>query len=64
MDGERVREYWKAEVDTMLRTYEQFERLIPAEGRAGSYHAGEDGRFVEDLIRVYLRRFCQWGSKS
>lgn len=61
MDGKRVREYWKAEVDAMLRTYEQFERLIPAEGRAGSYHAGEDGRFVEDLIRVYLRRFLPTG---
>lgn len=61
MDGERVRDYWKAEVDAMIRTYEQFERLIPANGRDGSYHAGEDGRFVEDLIRVYLRRFLPTG---
>lgn len=61
MDGKRVRGYWSAEVEALLQTYAQFERLVPATDRHGAAHAGEDGRYVEDLIRTYLRRFLPQG---
>ncbi|HEX4019528.1 MAG TPA: DUF6602 domain-containing protein [Acidobacteriaceae bacterium] len=54
MDGSRVRGYWSAEIDALIRKYRQFETLIPASKRLGSAHSGEDGRFVEELIRQYL----------
>lgn len=54
MDGQRVRDYWSAEIDALVRKYRQFETLIPASDRAGSAHSGEDGRFVEELFREYL----------
>lgn len=54
MDGSRIRDYWSAEVDSLIRKYRQFETLIPADGRRGAAHSGEDGRFVEELIRQYL----------
>jgi hypothetical protein len=61
MDGSRVRDYWSAEVEALLNTYEQFERLIPSPDHKGAGHAGEDGRYVEDLVRAYLRRFLPQG---
>ena len=57
MDGKRIQRFWSDEVDALIRTYLQFEKLIPAEGRDGSAHKGEDGRYVEDLLREYLEKF-------
>lgn len=57
MDGHRIQQYWSHEMEAMLETYRQFEILIPADGRKGSAHCGEDGRYVETLIREYLRRY-------
>jgi hypothetical protein len=57
MDGARLRAYWSAEVDAMLATYRQFERLVPSSERAGSAHPGEDGRYVEALLRSYLKAY-------
>jgi hypothetical protein len=57
MDGSRVRDYWSAEIDALIRKYRQFETLIPANDRCGAAHSGEDGRFVEELIRQYLAAF-------
>ena len=54
MDGSRIRDYWSAEIDAFARKYKQFETLIPAIDRDGAAHSGEDGRFVEELIRQYL----------
>ena len=31
--------------------------LIPAKNRNGADHNGEDGRYVETLIREYLKRY-------
>jgi hypothetical protein len=56
MDGRRIQDYLSSEVDALLKTYEQFEILIPAQTGAGAGHKGEDGRFVEDLLREYLQR--------
>lgn len=57
MDGDRIREYWSNEVDALIKVYKQFETLVPASKGAGSQHKGEDGRYVEDLVREYLTRF-------
>lgn len=57
MDGHRIQQYWSHEMEAMLETYKQFEILIPAKGRKGAAHSGEDGRYVETLIREYLKRY-------
>ena len=41
----------------MLDVYENFETLIPSASNNGSAHKGEDGRFVENLIRSFLTRY-------
>ena len=57
MDGKRIQNHWSSEVDALVRTYKQFETLIPAPTGDGAQHRGEDGRFVEDLLREYLTSF-------
>ena len=57
VDGERIQNYWSDEVDALVKTYRQFEKLIPSARVDGSDHAGEDGRYVEDLVREYLQQF-------
>lgn len=57
MDGKRIQEYWSREIDALVQTYRQFELLIPSEEVEGSAHNGEDGRYVEDLISEYLRKY-------
>ena len=61
MDGKRIQDYWSSEVDSLVKTYQQFETLIPAPTGAGAAHKGEDGRFVEDLLREYLKRYLPNG---
>lgn len=56
MDGERIRNHWSSEASALLTTYRQFETLIPASEGSGADHRGEDGKFVEELVREYLRR--------
>lgn len=57
MDGHRIQQYWSHEMEAMLETYKQFEILLPAKDRAGAAHVGEDGRYVENLICEYLKRY-------
>lgn len=57
MDGKRLQEYWSNEMQAMLDTYKQFQILIPAKDENGAAHKGEDGRYVETLIREYLKRY-------
>lgn len=61
MDGKRIQDYQSNEAKALLATYRQFEILIPAEEKEGSDHTGEDGRFVEDLIREYLSKYLPKG---
>jgi hypothetical protein len=61
MDGKRIQDYWSSEVDALVRTYRQFETLIPAPNGDGAQHKGEDGRFVEDLLRAYLSQYLPGG---
>lgn len=57
MDGKRLQEYWGKEVDALVEIYQQFERLIPNKITSGSAHRGEDGRYVEELVRQYLKKY-------
>ena len=57
MDGSRVREFLSGDISALLATYEQFERLVPHSKHAGADHPGEDGRYVEALIRAYLKKY-------
>lgn len=57
MDGKRVQKYWSNEMEALLDTYKQFQILVPASDREGSAHNGEDGRYVENLIREYLKKY-------
>lgn len=57
MADKRIKEYWSNEIDALLDTYKQFQTLIPSSQNTGAAHAGEDGRYVEYLIREYLKRY-------
>lgn len=57
MDGTRLQQYWSNEMQSMLDIYRQFQILIPAEVEDGAAHKGEDGRYVETLIRECLKRY-------
>ena len=57
MDGSRVREFLSGDISALLATYEQFERLVPHSEHAGADHPGEDGRYVEALLRAYLKKY-------
>jgi hypothetical protein len=64
MDGKRIQNYWSQEVLALLETYRQFEILIPSDDHEGAAHHGEDGRFVEDLIREYLSKHLPKGLEA
>ena len=57
MDGERLREFWNQEVGALLAVYRQFETLLPHPTTEGAEHRGEDGRYVEALLRSYLQKY-------
>ena len=61
MDGTRIQSYWSKEICALLATYRQFETLIPSQEHEGAAHPGEDGRFVEDLVREYLSKYLPKG---
>ena len=63
MDGNRIQNYWTNEIKALISTYKNFETLIPSQkdNTTGADHVGEDGRFVEDLIREYLSRYLPKG---
>ena len=57
MDGIRIQKFFTNEVKSLLDVYKNFETLIPANSGKGAGHRGEDGRFVETLIRSLLSKF-------
>lgn len=57
MDGNQVREYWSQEMNALLNLYRQFEILNPNADSNSAKNKAEDGRFVESLIRMQLRKF-------
>jgi len=57
MDGKSIQKYFQKEALSMLDAYKNFETLIPSPKGAGAEHKGEDGRFVENLIRSFLSKY-------
>ena len=57
MDGQRIQAFFQQEALSMLDAYKNFETLIPSPYSSGSEHKGEDGRFVENLIRSFLIKY-------
>ncbi|WP_114394642.1 DUF6602 domain-containing protein [Oleisolibacter albus] len=57
MDGQRLQVFWNQEVKALLAVYKQFETLLPNPKTAGAEHRGEDGRYVETLVRSYLQKY-------
>ncbi|MCP8892927.1 MULTISPECIES: DUF6602 domain-containing protein [Sphingomonas] len=57
MDGRRLQDFWNQEVTALLAVYRQFETLLPNPVTQGAHHRGEDGRYVEALIRSYLQKY-------
>ena len=57
MDGKTIQAYFRQETRSMIEKYHNFELLIPSAKQQGADHKGEDGRFIENLIRSYLRKY-------
>lgn len=57
MDGQRLQVFWNQEVKSLLAVYRQFETLLPNPNTAGAEHRGEDGRYVETLVRSYFQKY-------
>lgn len=57
MDGHTIQNFFQQEALSMLDAYRNFETLIPAPNGNGAEHKGEDGRFVENLIRSFLVKY-------
>lgn len=57
MDGERIRKYWSNETRALLTIYQQFQTLLPDPNQDAAIHKGEDGRYIESLIKEYLKKF-------
>ncbi|WP_395543504.1 DUF6602 domain-containing protein [Neotabrizicola sp. sgz301269] len=54
--GLRVRRFFEIEAKSILENYKIIETLLPNEKTAGSAHRGEEGRFIESLIRSFLNK--------
>lgn len=54
--GQRVRDLFNAEAKQLLSVFQNIERLIPHSTNSGSAHSGEEGRFIEYLIRDFLNK--------
>lgn len=57
MDGTTIQHFFHQEALSMLDAYKNFEVLIPSSVTNGADHRGEDGRFVENLIRSFLVKY-------
>ena len=57
MGGERIERYWAAEMRSVMEKYRQFEMLIPADSGRGAGHSGEDGRYIESILKTTLKKF-------
>lgn len=61
MDGKRIQEYLSNETKALLTVYKQFQTLLPHPTQDAASHKGEDGRYVESLIKEYLKRYLPRG---
>lgn len=57
MDGKRIQEYLSNETKALLAVFNQFQTLLPDPTQDAASHKGEDGRYIESLIKEYLKRY-------
>ncbi|SHK79496.1 hypothetical protein SAMN05720468_10713 [Fibrobacter sp. UWEL] len=62
MDGTTVSDFFTSEVKAFFEVYRNLEYLLPnSHGKKMSDHAAEEGRFVEELIRNFLKKHLPEG---
>lgn len=54
--GQRIRDFFNFEADAMDNRSRIIEALLPASSHKGSSHAGEEGRYLEAILRDFLNR--------
>lgn len=54
--GARVRSFFNSECKALHALYKNIETLIPSAIRAGAAHTGEEGRYIEALVRSFLNK--------
>ena len=54
--GLRVRNFFEIEAATLLERYKIIETLLPHFKTKGAAHRGEEGRFIEALLRTFLNK--------
>lgn len=54
--GLRVRNFFEIEAQSLRERYKVIETLLPNSTTAGSAHRGEEGRFIESLLRSFLNK--------
>lgn len=54
--GLRVRNFFEIEANALLSRYKVIETLLPHSTTAGAAHRGEEGRFIESLLRSFLNK--------
>jgi uncharacterized protein DUF6602 len=54
--GLRVREFFQIEAKTLLERYHTIETLLPHAKTRGAAHRGEEGRYIESLLRSFLNK--------
>jgi hypothetical protein len=56
LKGLRVREFFQIEAETLLGRYRIIETLLPNANARGAAHPGEEGRYIESLLRSFLNK--------
>ncbi|MCU0318458.1 MAG: hypothetical protein MUE88_00050 [Flavobacteriales bacterium] len=54
--GERVRSFFNSESKALHALYRNIETLIPSAKKSGAAHTGEEGRYIEALVRSFLNK--------
>ena len=54
--GHRVRTFFEIEARTLQERYRVIETLLPNSKTRGASHRGEEGRFIESLLRNFLNK--------
>nr|AOW71378.1 hypothetical protein [Enterobacter cloacae] len=52
--GLRVRNFFDIEAKEIMERYRVIETLLPNTNSKGAYHRGEEGRYIESLLRSFL----------
>lgn len=59
MGGQTIQKCFENEAKEILAIYKNIESLLPRANASGSSHPAEEGRFVEYLIRGFLKNTCR-----